>query len=239
MLKKLAVLGVAAVTVCAGLGTKAYAGPVYWTTPSGTVGNFSYSDGQSDKGLYGNPTVTSSGTTADFKFLTPHDFEAEASNGTAETTSDRLSFNVALTGGGVIDNITIHEFGDWSILGGTATVKATGALFLTNGSSSAVSIVPTVRYTNTDTGVTTTTKPNGESDGVWVEDYVYDLPAGVTSLTVVLNNILQAASTSGTTAFIQKKGVDIIINDPTLVPEPASLAVFLVGGSLIVRRRRA
>ncbi|MDW8263643.1 MAG: hypothetical protein RMJ35_14030, partial [Phycisphaerales bacterium] len=78
-----------------GLAVAANALPVPWSNPSGTVpGLFSWSNGQSDNGLFGSPIV--SGTS--FTFF-PTNFRAVSSNGVAQTTSDRLSFQIDVAPG--------------------------------------------------------------------------------------------------------------------------------------------
>lgn len=223
-------------------GTWVLAAPVPWTSPSGSNSEISWSNGQSDKGLFGDPIV--SGTT--FLFF-PSSFEATASNGSAQTTSDRLSFKVTAAPGKEISSITIKEVGDWSIEGG-GSVKASGALYVTKLNSPGIGSLWTdtldVVYQDLDNSTTYTSpaRPTSPGGGTWEGIYTINLPSGVTSIQIVLNNILQATSTAGGTAFIQKKVVGGPGEDDpqieVVIPEPASLGLLLFGAAGLLRRRR-
>lgn len=222
----------------------AYAAPVSWTNPNGSNSVVSWSNGQSDKGLFGDPTVNGS----TFLFF-PSNFEAEASNGSAKTTSDRLSFKLTAAEGKEIQKVTIKELGDWSILGG-GTVKSFGTLYITRLNSPGFGSVWTdtldVIYEDVENSntINSPSKPNSEGSGTWDGTFTIDLPAGVTSVQVVLNNILQASSTAGGTAFIQKKELGGPGNgDPqfeidVVVPEPTTLGLLFVGAAALLRRQR-
>ncbi|MGN6725089.1 MAG: PEP-CTERM sorting domain-containing protein [Tepidisphaeraceae bacterium] len=218
---------------------------VAWSNPSGNNGVVTYSNGQSDNGYFGDPTVNG----ASFIF-TPSNFYASASNGSAQTTSDRLSFKLAASNGQDISSFSIRMFGDFSILGLGAQVQEAGALFVTSLSGSTLgqtySTPEHVTYTFNGPG---TLSPNGNpintSNGLFDGTLMLQFPTGVKSVQIVMNDILQAASTAGSTAYIQKKGV----SDPTtggpqivigaVVPEPASLSLLLLGGMGFLRRRRS
>lgn len=227
-----------------------YAAPVSWSTPSGSNSQLSWANGQSDKGLFGDPVVSGSS----FLF-SPTNFRAESSNGVAQTTSDRLSVVVTAAPGKEIDSITIHELGDWSILGG-GVVKAFGALYITKlntpGFGNVWSDTLDVVYDDTATLATndyvSPAKPNVDGDGTWDGTFYIDLPEGVTSVQLVLNNILQATSSANGTSFIEKK----YVGDPgdpgnptgpmfkleVQVPEPASLSLIAMLGGALLRRQR-
>ncbi|HEX8324438.1 MAG TPA: PEP-CTERM sorting domain-containing protein [Tepidisphaeraceae bacterium] len=231
------VVGVLGVFV---LAQGAVAAPIFWSNPSGSTSKITYSGGQSDKGLYGDPTLVG-GT---FQFLAPSNFNAESSNGVADTTSDRLSFKVTTTTGD-LDKINVQEYGDWSILN-TGIVKATGGLFITRLDSGHFGVLyqqtPVVKYTNMETGqvLTSPSRPSGDGSGLWRADYSIDLPDGTRTVQVVLNNILQASSGSNSTSFIEKKAISITAVTATgpTVPEPASLGLIALGGTVLLRRRR-
>jgi hypothetical protein len=209
---------------------------VPWTVPNGSSpGNlFDYSGGGSDEGLFGNPVVTDAG----FLFF-PTNFFAESSNGAADTTRDRLFVTIDLPvnspANTVIDKIIIEELGDYSILG-TGSVKATGLLTATVLDNLAItppvgSVYHNSLITDPVFPVSTTTS----IDGDWTGTMTVDLPPGVTSVQIVLNNVLQATSGAGSTSFIEKKnaGVEITL----VIPEPATLSLIGFGTLLLGRRR--
>ncbi len=223
----------------------AYAAPVAWSNTNGSNSSISWSNGQSDKGLFGNPTVDGNS----FLFF-PSNFEATASNGTAQTTSDRLSFKLTAAEGKEIQQINIREYGDWSIIG-NGGVKAVGALYITRlnspGFGTVWSETLNVVYDDLEnaTIIQSPSRPKVEGSGTWDGNFSIDLPDGVTSVQVVLNNILQATSGTGGSAFIQKKGVgdpadgDAQFLIEAVVPEPASISLLVLGGgALLLRRRR-
>jgi hypothetical protein len=224
--------------------SSASAAPIAWSTPSGTTGNIAYSNGQSDNGLFGDPVLSGD----NFLFF-PNNFKAQASNGSAQTTSDRLSFKVSTLHGEDIQKITIKEVGDWSILGG-GSVKAFGTLYVTKlntpgfGSVYSDTLDTTYNYSSAPIVLQSPAKPVGESDGQWDGTFEITLPAGVTSAQIVLNNILQATSTTGGTSIIQKKELgspgegspQFLIS--ASVPEPTSMSILALGGLALLRRHR-
>jgi hypothetical protein len=240
MLKRIAAVLVGTLVVGAG-STAVVAAPIPFTPSSGNGAEFSYSNAQSDFGLFGNPSL--SGNTFTFA---PTVFQASANPNTAATTSDRLSMTIKAQPNGVLSKITVDEFGDWSILGAIGGVKVTGGLFITDltpgHAANTYSLTPTVQYYNSETNTTITSpaRPTGESSGTWHASLFYNLlplPGDVTSVQLVLNNVLQASAGTETTSFIQKKAVTLTVNDP-VIPEPASLAVISVGGMVLFCRRR-
>lgn len=214
-----------------GLVSVAQAAPIPWSNPSGVVpGVFSWSNGESDNGLFGSPTVA--GNT--FTFI-PSNFRATASNGGAQTTTDRLSFTLDVAPGLFFDKIRVQEFGDYSILNG-GSVTAEAFLFVINLNNPVGPGSP-----NTSQMPTTPSFPlstAGNANGLWSGDVTANLLAnGWTRVQVVLNNTLQASAAVGGTAVIEKKfgGITITVD----VPEPATAGVIASGlGMLMLRRRK-
>jgi hypothetical protein len=227
------------------LSSFSFAAPIPWTNPNGSNSEISWANGESDSGLFGSPTIV--GTS--FLFF-PNNFEANASDGSSQTTSDRLSFTLTAAQGKQIEQITFKELGDWTILG-IGAVKASGALFVTqlNSPGFATTYVDTMDVVYTDVANNTTINgpaafPNSTGNGTWEGVYTINLPDGVTSVQIVMNNIMQAVTTGqGSTANIEKKVIGPGTQSPTFtldvfVPEPASLGVLFMGAAALLRRSR-
>ena len=207
---------------------------------SGSNGQITYSSGQTDNGLFGTPVLSG----GKILFSNPSNFRASASNGSAQTTTDRVSFLLSKTNGSDVDTVRVSETGDWSILG-AGLAKISGGLFFYSHDTATFgqvfSATPTVTYKNTDNGVTTVSPviPSGTSTGLWTAELFIDLPVGIKTGELVLNNNLQVTSGSASTSLIQKKGITIAIDAPAPgVPEPTSMALIFGGGSLLLFRRR-
>jgi hypothetical protein len=218
----LAVLGIAAA---------ANAGAVPWSNPSGTVpGFFSWSNGQSDNGLFGSPIVAANS----FTFF-PSNFRATGTNGSAQTTTDRLSFTLDVAPGQVFDRISVTELGDFSIVNG-GTVSAEAFLFVTNLNGPVGPGNPNTSQMTTNPAFPLSTV--GNANGLW-DGFVQAniLANGWTRVQVVLNNILQAVGGPNGTATIEKKVAGITIT--VFIPEPGTIGVLAGGlGMLMLRRRK-
>lgn len=216
-----------------GLAAFANAAPVPWSNPSGSVpGVFSWSNGQSDNGLFGSPVVAGNS----FTFF-PSNFRAIGSNGGAQTTTDRLSFTLEIAPGNVLfEGLTVNEFGDYSITNG-GQVSADAFLFVTNLNAP---VNPPGNPLTGSASFDNNQLPSGNASGNWSLQIVRNLPPspnGWTRIQVVLNNTLQAVGGANGTASIEKKVGGITIT--VLVPEPATAGVVASGlGMLLVRRRK-
>ncbi|MEM6313313.1 MAG: PEP-CTERM sorting domain-containing protein, partial [Planctomycetota bacterium] len=128
-----------------------------------------------------------------------------------------------------IEEITVTELGDYAI-NGTGSVFASGALFAVGeglplaGLADALDVDPAMPVLGTGSGLY-----SGTATLVF--------PEGISMVTLVFNNILQAEAGPGSSAFIQKKtaGFDIDI----VIPEPATLGLVGLAGLPLMRRRRA
>ncbi|MEM8875947.1 MAG: PEP-CTERM sorting domain-containing protein [Planctomycetota bacterium] len=213
-----------ALAACAALGLSgaAFASPVPWSQPDGSTANFDYSGGQSDNGLFGDPIVTDEGL-----IFTPVGFIASATDGGAQVTSDRLQVTITAPDGQDIDQISVTELGDYAILG-SGSVFASGALFAVGeglplaGIADALDVDPAMPILV-------------ESSGLYEGTATLEFPEGITEVTLVFNNILQAEAGPNSSALIQKKtaGFDIDI----VIPEPASVGLLGVAGLGLLRRR--
>jgi len=195
----------------------------------------------------------------------PTNYAATSSNGVPDVTVGILTFDLEAKNGDSIDEIRITEVGDYQLttLGsGLAQASVAGALIVTvlevNGSP--VNFDPFLHF-QTDSLVASPASPY-QIDGSLNEFFEFDIftatavvdlasvVPNVTKVQVQFNNILNAASEAGTTAFIQKKSangaviVEPIGPDPgPVVPEPGSalMAICSAGFLLAIgvwRRRR-
>jgi hypothetical protein len=201
---------------------QAIAAPIPWSNSSGMTDSFMWSNGQSDNGLFGDPTPV-----GDELVFFPNNFKAVSTNGTAANTSDRLSFDIMMKPDFIANGFEVDELGDYSILG-TGTVQASGGLFVTN-------LNPPVSTEN-DTLHTTPLMPIVAGSGNWsgFEKVTLD---GWTKFHVVLDNVLQATSGPNSASQIEKKVTQGIVIK-AIIPEPATLSLLLVGGGLMALRRR-
>ncbi len=257
--RNLGIVAAAVAVSLGGLASSSYAA-IPWSAPNGSSpGNvFTFANGGSDNGLFGDPVVSDGG----FTFF-PSNFYAESSNGVAQTKRDRLFVTLNLPAGATnsskLIGVQVGEIGDYSILG-TGSVKVSGLLTLTILGTWRNDPANVVGLTFTDTmdadGVvnfadgpvndfgTTPGMPisvaNGSVDGEWRAMMAVPVPEGfeAKSLQLVLNNVLQATSGPNSTSFIEKK----VIGDPgvrirILVPEPATMTAMAGVGLLMLRRR--
>lgn len=195
---------------------------VPWSNPNGTGSFFNWSNGGSDNGLFGSPTLVA-GT--QFVFF-PSNFRAQSPGG-SPIVSDRLQFELDAFEGFEFSNITIQEIGDYGNVGGNGgnLVQANMALFTTDLNQFRVA-----------QDNQTFTAPAGL--GNWNLSASTALDGSVrkwTKIRVVLNNNLIAISGANGVTFIEKKVTGGII---ITVPTPGSLALMGVGGLVAVRRRR-
>jgi hypothetical protein len=198
----------------------------FWSNQNGTASFFDWSNGGSDNGLFGDPTLVGGDT---FVFF-PQGWRAESINGVPSIKADRLQVTLTAHAGQSFTGIIIHEEGDYGILG-TGSVMASGAAFATD--------LQQFRVAN-DTMDTTPVFPvsvtNSATAGVWSGDVFIDLTDPEVpweELTLVFDNNLLAISGVGSLSFIEKKVIGI-----TLVPEPTALALLGLGTLAFFARRR-
>jgi hypothetical protein len=222
---------VAAVALCALVGFAPQASAfVHWSNADGTASFFDWSDGGSDHGMFGDPTLIGGDT---FMF-TPEDFRAESADGMPDAAHDRLQVDLTAHSGQSFTSIMITEGGDYGMFGpddnGAGAVVAMGAGFVLNrmGGPTAMDAFISGPYVDED----------GLTQGFWDGGVTIDLMAQnndepLTDLRLVFNNNLLAISHVGTISFIQKKTFFI-----TFTPEPASALLLASGGGLLLLRRR-
>jgi hypothetical protein len=193
-----------------------------WSQPSGSSPNnvFSYSGGESTNGLFGDPIVTDSGF-----FFFPSGFLVTSSNGVAASASDKVRVQLTVPAGSSL-GLSLQEVGDYAILGGgassvTGTVTAT---VLASSGSTPIGTILADTFTNLHSSA-------GNLSGIWQGSASISVPADVTQVQIVFDNLLNATSSANGTSTIDKK-VSVII-----IPEPATLGA-LLGGALFLLRRK-
>lgn len=194
--------------------------------------------------LYGAPSVA--GNTLDFD---PKGFGATSSGvGAPDLTDGQLNFGVQASEGYGITSLNFSEAGDYTVIGlGTADTYASvaAAFFVDIVEVDGVAIDPVQVTANTSGKFELPT--DGGVAVIWTGGASVDLNAalnnagidydlGATMLNVVLDNTLTAQSEAASTSFIAKK--DFKVGAITIVPEPTSLALALLGGLLLVPAMR-
>ena len=207
------------------LAGTAGAADVSWVPPSGSNADFAWSNGKSGDGMWGNPTVTTLGFW--FTAMKPT-FKAEATYPGSNTLDSTVQVIVNANTGKLISELHIREYGTYS--GDIADVSHSG------GTLSVVLINPSGGTQNLGS-VTMGFNPANHTWTAFKDVNLAALiPAGGkdTFNVVVTNHLAATPDTIGeTTATIQKTGGRIII------PEPATLALALVGFAMLsVRRSR-
>lgn len=201
-----------------------------WVPPNGSFGNYLYTGGQDSDGKFGTPTAFDPNNIQ----LEPINFRALSVAGVPALTTDTLKVNIATANQAKsITTVKLTEIGDYSIDNGGG-VKAFAGLFVRvlDADWSFTNRVYTADFTSIP-GF-----PLNGTDGAgnWIGSVSVNLPAAARSISITINNTLQAHSNVGGSALIQKKEVDITIN----VPEPTTLAAVFGGlGFAAIRRRNA
>lgn len=220
--------------VFAGLAMLAFAGAamaqVPWVPPGGSGTFFTYSGGQSDNGLFGNPTLVGD----QFQF-TPANFVANSVNGSAASVVDRIQVDLTANPGHRFTMIRITEFGHWTITG-VGTVNAFGSLNLIDMINPRP---PAIDALDTNPAMPLSAPANGLWNGTAVINLAAIIGPDWTRLRLVFTNTLQATSQAGSSALIDKKvvqGPSIFVD---ILPTPGSATILAMGGMLAARRRRS
>lgn len=205
------------------------AAQIPWSNPNGMTNNYTFSNGRSANGFFGDPTFAPDGT----MIFNPINFRAESVGGTPDQITDQLQVTINAKPNFNITGIRITEFGDYTIAG-NGEVTVGGGLFLTNLNVFGV---------RTDTLVSTPGSPitTPTPGAIWSASVFIDLSDQVglwNSITLQLDNTLTARTFDSTsTALIEKKvvGGGVLIE---IVPAPGSVALLGLAGLAATRRRR-
>jgi hypothetical protein len=205
---------------------------VSWSVPSGSGSFFTYSGGGSDFGLFGDGTLVG-GTS--FQFI-PSNFQATSTNGTAQSTTDRMQVHLIANAGHRFTELRISELGDWAITG-IGTVRDSGTLQASDNINPR--FPPAVQQPLTYTPIMPiTTAGSGTWQGTSIIDFTSIVGPDWTDITIVLTNTLQATTDSTSASHIEKTlvgGPAVVID---IIPAPGSAALMGFGGLYFARRRR-
>lgn len=211
----------------------AQAVPVPWANPWGVrPGQFRWTNGQSDSGIFGSPGV------GDYSFtFTPANFRAVSSGGNPNTISDRVSFQIevdsSLPMG--IDLVEVSSInGDYVTQGG-GRMNMEMTLVVTGLNQPADPIAnPWIEKANTTPSFPLVIAPPQSTSGQWSAALnKVDLPDDWRKLSISLAITVEATGVAGGTTGIWQTPGDITISFN--IPEPV-LSVALL--PLIALRRR-
>ncbi len=208
--------------VCA---PSALGGP--WESPGGNGDGFTYANGQDINGLFGSPVVY--GNTFHFLYA---NFQVEAVDGGSASQSDTTSFDITVESGLFFSTMTVQAFGSYSIVGeGSADLNsgielAENAGIMRNWSGPL----------NTTPAFPITSGSGGWSGDAMV-DVTWEFPTPADSMHVELSCIIDAIAGDDGSSEINVQYENLVISFG-VIPEPASLLLFGLGGLGLLRRRR-
>ena len=183
---------------------------------SGNATNFSWQNGSSINGLFGDPDLSDDQSTLIF---TPSNFRADSSNNAIVTTSDQLEFELTAVDGFQFSGISIEENGDYAFPIGGGKVWVSGMLTIEN-------MDDTGSYSD-DLATTPGMPQSGSNSGalLWSGASQINLD-GLTHIKITLLNVLTAQGLAGT--YIEKKALGDTISIQ-IIPEPATIGLLALG----------
>ena len=213
----------AAAVVLVSASSTALAGSEAWADPDGQADTFSYSNGGSTDGLFGDPRVD--GNTFNFS---PIDF---AFNSADNDGSAGSTLGVTVDAGqAMVSAIRFVLLGDYSNLSGFDTetspmLEAFGLLTLTNletGQSVSTSVSETY----------------GEGTGLIELRSEASLPGDWSQVSVSLDSGLTGEAEATSLAFGQFKSAGLAVETAAVPLPPAALAVLPLGVAAYLKKRR-
>ncbi len=221
----------AALGVLVSAGAPASAAFVPWTVDNGSAAGFSFANGGSEDGLFGDPFIF--GNTF---FFTPAGFQAQATNGASDSISSTLSVDLMADGGFQFSQVRIDVFGEYFIdengdEPNTGSVDATGMIDIDDLNSTDMFSSPLV--TNPLFPV------SGDTAGSinWMGSITLNLGAGLTDVHLEwTQGLLAVASANGSSNISFTVGQQQIA--VTIIPAPGAAMLLGLGSLAAVRRRR-
>ena len=181
-------------------------------------------------GLFGAPVLL-----GDQLLFFPNTFSASATGGGSDITSALLQATLTSKNDTFIEQILLEEFGSTDLSGlGTGSTNASVSMsgFLTVLADSNGAIAPTVIPFQAVFAQDTFELPGDLGFGQWSGSLMIDVAAVVpnaTSAILQLNNTLDVNTEGGTTGLIQKFVLDGPAVTLTVIPEPSSGLLVLMG----------
>jgi uncharacterized protein (TIGR03382 family) len=208
---------------------------VPWTNSNGSNSVISWTNGGSANGLFGSPTVVAD----TFFFIANSNFDAQASNGGQQVTTDTLTVTVHAQPGNFFTEVLFHSSGDYTVFGSGASVDVAGNMYIeefgnpTRNANSPFVTNPIFPQVGNDDGFN-----QGSWSGQSLIDFAsFGLPP-VTAINLTFTNSLIAISVPGATAAIATLPNTQGSFSLQLVPAPGTMALGLMGLGLVGRRRR-
>ncbi len=248
-------LGVCAIVLSLALATTslAPASTIPYGDFSGTTVKFlNVSESSNDPlPLFGAPTVS-----GDSLLFTPLTFLSESIKGDVGITDSHLALTIAADPGNVLDQISLKEFGDFTLIGApgdlaTASVASPTMVTVVTPSGPQQLFANMIFERDTIPGGTppnfipstgTFTLAADATNGTMWRGHLNLSLAGLkaTQAIVSLDDILSTLATGISDAKIEKKGFDVTVTT-TPIPEPTTLALLgmgLLGLAFIGWRKR-
>jgi uncharacterized protein (TIGR03382 family) len=208
---------------------------VPWTNSNGSNSVISWQNGGSANGLFGSPTVVAD----TFFFIANTNFDAQASGGSTQITTDTLTVTVHAQPGNFFSEVLFYSSGDYTVFGQGASVDVQGSMYIEDATN--------ISRNATAPFVTNPLFPQNGNDGgfnqgAWSGQSLIDFDTfgipPVTSINLTFTNSLIAISIPGATAAIATLPNTQGSFSLQLVPAPGTVMLGVMGLGFMGRRRR-
>jgi hypothetical protein len=213
------------------------------TAKTVTFSDISEASVTTSSALYGKPAVS-----ADALSFNPLGFGAYSNQGGLAFVDGQLTTTVKADSKYGIDQLTIAEYGDYSLLGtGSSNTEASVTILATLSidqiNNVAITPITVQESTTLDYNLvnnkgqkTWAASTNFNVDSVLAK---YGVKGTATLVTLTFDNELFATSETTSLAYIAKKIVDVdVATSTTAVPEPGTLALLAAGALTLYAYRR-